>query len=148
MYDWAHGISDAIEGITHSLCTLEFEDHRPLYDWCLDNIPIGCHPQQIEFARGNLDYTVMSKRKLLSLVKEGRVSGWDDPRMPTLCGMRRRGFTAEAAFSMGVIFAPHFSSKPGCWKAISWKRRSASTPRAWCATRASPSTTWRCGYRA
>jgi len=96
MYDWAHGISDAIEGITHSLCTLEFEDHRPLYDWFLDNIPAPCHPQQIEFARGNLDYTVMSKRRLLQLVQGGHVSGWDDPRMPTLAGLRRRGYTASS----------------------------------------------------
>jgi glutaminyl-tRNA synthetase len=96
MYDWAHGISDAIEGITHSLCTLEFEDHRPLYDWFLDNIPAPCHPHQIEFARGNLDYTVMSKRRLRELVEEGHVDGWDDPRMPTLAGLRRRGFTPEA----------------------------------------------------
>lgn len=96
MYDWAHGISDAIEGITHSLCTLEFEDHRPLYDWFLENIPSPCHPQQIEFARGNLDYTVMSKRRLKQLVEEGHVSGWDDPRMPTLSGLRRRGYSASA----------------------------------------------------
>jgi glutaminyl-tRNA synthetase len=96
MYDWAHGISDAIEGITHSLCTLEFEDHRPLYDWFLDNIPAPCHPRQIEFARGNLDYTVMSKRRLRELVEDGLVNGWDDPRMPTLAGLRRRGFTPEA----------------------------------------------------
>ncbi len=96
MYDWAHGISDAIEGITHSLCTLEFEDHRPLYDWFLDNIPAPCHPQQIEFARGNLDYTVMSKRKLRQLVEEGYVSGWDDPRLPTIAGIRRRGYTPES----------------------------------------------------
>jgi glutaminyl-tRNA synthetase len=96
MYDWAHGISDAIEGITHSLCTLEFEDHRPLYDWFLENIPAPCHPRQIEFARGNLDYTVMSKRRLRELVEGGHVSGWDDPRMPTLAGLRRRGFTPEA----------------------------------------------------
>jgi glutaminyl-tRNA synthetase len=96
MYDWAHGISDALEGITHSLCTLEFEDHRPLYDWFLDNIPAPCHPRQIEFARGNLDYTVMSKRRLRELVEEGHVSGWDDPRMPTLAGLRRRGFTPES----------------------------------------------------
>jgi len=93
MYDWAHGISDALEGITHSLCTLEFEDHRPLYDWFLEQIPSLCHPQQIEFARGNLDYTVMSKRRLLQLVEEGHVNGWDDPRMPTIAGMRRRGYT-------------------------------------------------------
>ncbi len=96
MYDWAHGISDAIEGITHSLCTLEFEDHRPLYDWFLENIPAPSYPRQIEFARGNIDYTVMSKRRLRQLVDEGHVSGWDDPRMPTLAGLRRRGFTAES----------------------------------------------------
>jgi glutaminyl-tRNA synthetase len=94
-YDWAHGQSDSIEGITHSICTLEFENHRPLYDWCLDQLGIF-HPQQIEFARLNLTYTVMSKRKLLTLVKEGRVQGWDDPRMPTICGLRRRGYTPEA----------------------------------------------------
>ncbi len=96
MYDWAHGISDAIEGITHSLCTLEFEDHRPLYDWFLENIPSPSMPRQIEFARGNLDYTVMSKRRLRELVEEGHVDGWDDPRMPTLAGIRRRGFTPES----------------------------------------------------
>jgi glutaminyl-tRNA synthetase len=96
MYDYAHPLSDALEGITHSLCTLEFEDHRPLYDWILDQLPVPCHPQQIEFARLNLSYTVMSKRKLLRLVEEGYVSGWDDPRLPTLSGLRRRGFTPEA----------------------------------------------------
>lgn len=96
MYDWAHGISDAIEGITHSLCTLEFEDHRPLYDWFLDHIPIDCHPQQIEFARGNIDFTVMSKRKLRQLVDDNHVNGWDDPRMPTIAGLRRRGYTAQS----------------------------------------------------
>jgi glutaminyl-tRNA synthetase len=96
MYDWAHGQSDAIEGITHSLCTLEFEDHRPLYDWFLENIPAPSRPRQIEFARGNLDYTVMSKRRLLQLVNDHHVSGWDDPRMPTIAGMRRRGYTPEA----------------------------------------------------
>ena len=95
MYDFAHGQCDSIEGITHSICTLEFEDHRPLYDWFLDEIEIG-HPQQIEFARLNLSHTVMSKRKLLQLVQEGYVSGWDDPRMPTLSGLRRRGYTPEA----------------------------------------------------
>jgi glutaminyl-tRNA synthetase len=93
MYDYTHCISDALEGITHSICTLEFEDHRPLYDWCLDQLPVPCHPQQIEFARLNLEYTLMSKRKLLLLVQEGHVQGWDDPRMPTLVGMRRRGYT-------------------------------------------------------
>jgi len=96
MYDFTHPISDAIEGITHSLCTLEFEDHRPLYDWVLDNISIACHPRQIEFARLNLEYTVMSKRKLTQLVSEGHVSGWDDPRMPTIAGLRRRGYTPES----------------------------------------------------
>ena len=114
MYDFAHSLSDALEGITHSFCTLEFEDHRPLYDWCVDNVDFPNHPQlwqplvdqglpttpgkprQIEFARGNLSYTVMSKRKLLQLVNEHHVDGWDDPRMPTLAGVRRRGFTAAA----------------------------------------------------
>ena len=95
MYDYAHCVSDSLEKITHSICTLEFEDHRPLYDWFLDELGIF-HSQQIEFARLNLTYTVMSKRKLLQLVKEGHVSGWDDPRMPTLSGMRRRGYTPEA----------------------------------------------------
>ena len=94
-YDFAHGQSDSIEGITHSICTLEFEDHRPLYDWFLDRLGIH-HPQQIEFARLNLTHTVLSKRKLLQLVKEGHVAGWDDPRMPTLAGIRRRGYTADA----------------------------------------------------
>ena len=96
MYDYTHPISDALEGITHSLCTLEFEDHRPLYDWTCDNLPVPCHPRQIEFARLNLSYTVVSKRKLLRLVKEGKVSGWDDPRMPTISGIRRRGYTPAA----------------------------------------------------
>jgi len=96
MYDYTHAISDAIEHITHSLCTLEFEDHRPLYDWTVDNLPVPSKPRQIEFARLNLTYTVMSKRKLLQLVQEGRVSGWDDPRMPTLVGLRRRGYTPES----------------------------------------------------
>jgi glutaminyl-tRNA synthetase len=95
MYDFAHGQSDSIEGITHSICTLEFEDHRPLYDWLIDELGIY-HPQQIEFARLNLTHTVLSKRKLIRLVKEKHVSGWDDPRMPTLSGMRRRGYTPEA----------------------------------------------------
>lgn len=94
-YDWAHGLEDSIESITHSLCSIEFEDHRPLYDWYLDKLDIY-HPQQIEFARLNLDYTVMSKRKLKKLVDDKYVSGWDDPRMPTISGMRRRGYTARA----------------------------------------------------
>jgi glutaminyl-tRNA synthetase len=95
MYDFAHGQSDSIEGITHSICTLEFENNRPLYDWFLDNLEIY-HPQQIEFARLNLSYTVLSKRRLIQLVEEGHVRGWDDPRMPTLSGMRRRGYTPDA----------------------------------------------------
>lgn len=96
MYDFAHGQSDAIEGITHSLCTLEFEDHRPLYDWLIEHLPVPHRPRQIEFARMNLTHTVMSKRKLLRLVEEKHVSGWDDPRMPTLSGMRRRGYTPRS----------------------------------------------------
>jgi len=95
MYDWAHGQSDSIERITHSICTLEFENHRPLYDWCLDALEVY-HPQQIEFARLNLTHTILSKRRLLTLVGEGHVSGWDDPRMPTLSGLRRRGYSPEA----------------------------------------------------
>uniref|UniRef100_A0A486XHV4 Glutamine--tRNA ligase n=1 Tax=Rheinheimera sp. BAL341 TaxID=1708203 RepID=A0A486XHV4_9GAMM len=96
MYDFTHCISDALEGITHSLCTLEFQDNRRLYDWILDNITIACHPQQIEFSRLNLEYAVMSKRKLQTLVEQNVVSGWDDPRMPTIAGLRRRGFTPAA----------------------------------------------------
>ncbi len=96
MYDYAHCLSDSIEGITHSICTLEFEDHRPLYDWILDQLDVECHPQQIEFARLNLSYTIMSKRKLMKLVESGDVSGWDDPRMPTISGLRRRGYTPES----------------------------------------------------
>ena len=95
-YDFAHGQSDAIEGITHSICTLEFEDHRPLYDWFLDNLPVPSHPHQYEFARLNLTYTVLSKRVLTELVRGGHVDGWDDPRMPTLAGLRRRGVPPEA----------------------------------------------------
>jgi len=97
-YDWAHGLEDSIEGITHSICTLEFENHRPLYDWFLDELGVY-HPQQIEFARLNLSYTVMSKRKLQQLVQQGLVSGWDDPRMPTICGLRRRGCSPRAVRS-------------------------------------------------
>ena len=96
MYDYAHPLSDMIEGITHSVCTLEFEDHRPFYDWVLDTLKTPCHPQQIEFSRLNLNYTIMSKRKLLELVQGKHVNGWDDPRMPTIQGLRRRGFTPEA----------------------------------------------------
>ena len=96
MYDYAHPIEDALEGITHSLCTLEFEDHRPFYDWVIESLDTEFRPQQIEFARLNLNYTLMSKRKLLQLVAEGHVTGWDDPRMPTISGLRRRGFTPES----------------------------------------------------
>ena len=96
MYDYAHPVSDALEHVTHSLCTLEFEDHRPLYDWVVENLPLPSRPRQTEFARLNLSYTVMSKRRLLELVEEGHVSGWDDPRMPTIAGLRRRGYTPEA----------------------------------------------------
>ena len=96
MYDFTHCLSDSIEGITHSLCSLEFENHRPLYDWFLDQLAVECHPQQIEFARLNLSYTLMSKRKLLQLVNDKHVSGWDDPRMPTLAGLRRRGYPPES----------------------------------------------------
>jgi glutaminyl-tRNA synthetase len=96
MYDFTHSLSDSLEGITHSLCSLEFEDHRPLYDWVLDTLETPCHPQQIEFARMNINYTVLSKRKLQLLVDQHQVTGWDDPRLPTLEGMRRRGYTPEA----------------------------------------------------
>jgi len=96
LYDFTHCLSDSLEGITHSICTLEFENNRPLYDWFLDQLPVPCHPQQIEFARLNVSYTVLSKRKLLELVQGGQVRGWDDPRMPTLSGLRRRGYTPEA----------------------------------------------------
>lgn len=96
MYDYAHPLSDAIEDVTHSICTLEFQDHRPFYDWCIDNVPVNGKPKQYEFARLNITYLVMSKRKLLQMVREKLVSGWDDPRMPTLCGIRRRGYRPEA----------------------------------------------------
>ena len=96
MYDYTHCVSDSLEGITHSLCDLSFEDHRPLYDWVLDELAMNCHPQQIEFSRLNLQYTVMSKRKLRQLVEEGLVDGWDDPRLPTLAGLRRRGYTPSS----------------------------------------------------
>ncbi len=112
MYDYAHGQSDAIEGITHSICTLEFEDHRPLYEWFLDNLPVPGRPRQYEFARLNLTYTVMSKRKLLQLVQDGDVAGWDDPRMPTLMGLRRRGYTPEAIRS--------FCERIGVGRSDSW----------------------------
>ena len=119
-YDFAHGQEDAIEGVTHSICTLEFADHRPLYDWFLEHLPVPSRPHQYEFGRLNLDYTVTSKRKLKRLVDEGHVDGWDDPRMPTIHGMRRRGFTARAirnfcdalpvAKSDGVVSIAQFES--------------------------------------
>ncbi len=112
MYDYAHPISDMMEGITHSICTLEFEDHRPLYDWCLDTLKTPCHPQQIEFARLNLYYTVMSKRKLLELVEKKYVDGWNDPRMPTISGIRRRGYPAAAV--------RNFCDRIGVGKKESW----------------------------
>ncbi len=112
MYDYTHCLSDAIEGITHSLCTLEFEDHRPLYDWVLDTLKTPCHPQQIEFARLNLTYTVMSKRKMLQLVEGGYVDGWDDPRMLTVSGLRRRGYTPASI--------RNFCSLIGIGKKESW----------------------------
>jgi glutaminyl-tRNA synthetase len=103
MYDFAHGQSDAIEGITHSICTLEFEVHRPLYDWFIENLPVPSRPHQYEFARLNITYTVLSKRVLLRLVNEGRVRGWDDPRMPTISGLRRRGYPAEGIRDFAAI---------------------------------------------
>ncbi|MEG1857213.1 MAG: glutamine--tRNA ligase/YqeY domain fusion protein, partial [Pseudoflavonifractor sp.] len=111
MYDFAHTIEDALEGITHSLCSLEFEAHRPLYDWVANNVDLPCKPRQIEFARLGINYTVMSKRKLRQLVEEGKVTGWDDPRMPTLCGLRRRGYTPAAI--------RNFSERNGVSKASS-----------------------------
>ena len=113
MYDFTHCLSDSIEGITHSLCTLEFEDHRPLYDWFLDELNVECHPQQIEFSRLFLKYTVTSKRKLNDLVQENHVSGWDDPRMPTLSGLRRRGYTPESIRDfcgrLGISKSEHYT---------------------------------------
>ena len=111
MYDFAHPIQDALEGITHSLCSLEFENHRPLYNWVVENVSVPCHPRQIEFARLGIDHTVLSKRKLRALIEGGYVSGWDDPRMPTLCGLRRRGYTPAAirnfCESVGVAKSPN-----------------------------------------
>ncbi len=112
MYDYAHGQSDAIEGVTHSICTLEFEDHKPLYEWFLGNLPVPAIPKQYEFSRLNLTYTVMSKRKLLQLVQDGDVAGWDDPRMPTLAGLRRRGYTPESIRS--------FCERIGVGRSDSW----------------------------
>ena len=112
MYDYTHCLSDSFEGITHSLCTLEFEDHRPLYDWVLDVLELPCHPQQIEFARLQLEYTVLSKRRLIGLVADGHVDGWDDPRMSTLVGMRRRGYTPAAI--------REFCARIGVTKSAAW----------------------------
>src|SRR5262249_57971330 len=112
MYDWAHGQSDAIEGITHSICTLEFVNHHGLYDWFLRALRLPDPPQQIEFARLDLNYTVLSKRKLMQLVEGGHVDGWDDPRMPTLAGLRRRGYTPEAIRA--------FAERIGVSKADQW----------------------------
>ena len=115
MYDFAHPIQDALEGITHSLCSLEYENHRPLYDWVVENCDLPSKPRQIEFARLGIDHTVMSKRKLRALVEGGQVSGWDDPRMPTLCGLRRRGYTPRSIRNfcerVGVVFAPGTAHK-------------------------------------
>ena len=129
MYDYTHCISDALEGITHSLCTLEFEDHRPLYDWVLDKMTIPCHPRQNEFSRLELQYTMTSKRKLNQLVTDKHVSGWDDPRMPTIIGMRRRGYTPEGIreFTRSASAFPRAKtwSTWRCWRAASakiWKR--------------------------
>jgi glutaminyl-tRNA synthetase len=121
-YDYAHPLCDAFEGITHSICTLEFENHRPLYDWVRDNCTVPAKPEQIEFARLNLTYTVLSKRKLLRLVNEKRVSGWDDPRMPTLTGLRRRGYTPEAIRT--------FCERVGVAKFNSFRRHRAARERA------------------
>ena len=117
MYDYAHGQSDSIEGITHSICTLEFEDHRPLYDWYVEALGIY-HPQQIEFDRLNVTYTLLSKRKLLTLVQDGHVRGWDDPRMPTLAGIRRRGYPPKrcaASAAPSAFRRPTAPSNWACW---------------------------------
>jgi glutaminyl-tRNA synthetase len=114
MYDFAHGESDSIEGITHSICTLEFEDHRPLYDWYVEQLGIY-HPQQIEFDRLNITYTLLSKRKLLALVQNKLVSGWDDPRMPTISGLRRRGYTPEAIRNFATAWEFRRPTEPRSW---------------------------------
>jgi glutaminyl-tRNA synthetase len=129
-YDFAHGQSDAIEGVTHSLCTLEFEDHRPLYDWLLDNLPVPSRPRQYEFARLNIRGTVLSKRVLTQLVRDGHVSGWDDPRMPTLAGLRRRGCRRPRSATSSAGWA---SPSPTAWStrpcSISRSARSSTRPR-------------------
>ena len=114
MYDWAHGQNNSMEGITHSLCSLEYRDHRPLYEWFPEQLDVF-KPRQIEFARLNLNYTVMSKRKLRRLVEENYVNGWDDPRMPTLRGMRRRGYTAEAILEFVRRMGDFHSCDLQCW---------------------------------
>ena len=134
-YDWAHGQSDYIEGVTHSICTLEFADHRPLYDWFLEQLDAKPRPKQIEFARLNLAYTVMSKRLLQTLVQEGAVAGWDDPRMPTLAGLRRRGVTPEAirqfCASIGVARADSLVDMAQLESSIR-KDLEPATPRVMC----------------
>ena len=138
MYDFTHCICDALEGITHSLCTLEFEDHRPLYDWVLDNISVNFHPPQIEFSRLDLEYVVMSKRLFAALVDGGHVSGLDDPRMPTLAGMRRRGYTPAAIRELCAVGSaspsPRTGSSTSCWSSA-YAGTSNARPVAWpCST--------------
>ncbi len=124
-YDYAHGQSDAIEGITHSICTLEFEDHRPLYEWLLDKLPVPSTPHQYEFARLNLTYTLLSKRVLTMLVRDGHVVGWDDPRMPTIAGLRRRG--VPAGRSPRLHQAQLASPRPTAWSmSVCWNFRSGN----------------------
>jgi len=125
MYDYAHPLSDAIEGITHSLCSLEYEDHRPLYDWVVEEAEAPFQPRQIEFARLKLSYTVLSKRRLLRLVREGFVTGWDDPRMPTLSGMKRRGYTPEAIRTFCDRIG--LAKRKAWWTSPSWSTRCART---------------------
>ncbi len=121
-YDYAHGQSDAIEGITHSICTLEFDDHRPLYDWFIDKLPVPSRPHQYEFARLNLTYTVLSKRVLNGLVEGGHVSGWDDPRMPTIAGIRRRGVPAASAARLRQAHRRRQGEQPASTSACSSSR--------------------------
>jgi glutaminyl-tRNA synthetase len=132
-YDFAHGQSDAIEQITHSICTLEFEDHRPLYDWFIANLKVPSQPHQYEFARLNLTYTVLSKRVLTELVRDGHVNGWDDPRMPTLAGLRRRGVPPTALWTLAcsIFRCGRSSTKPHCveWRCCGRSKSSSRTTR-------------------
>ena len=139
-YDFAHGQSDAIEGITHSICTLEFEDHRPLYDWFLQNLPVPSQPHQYEFARLNLTYTVLSKRVLTELVRGGHVTGWDDPRMPTLAGLAaaRRAARRRSAISSSASGSPRPTAS-SIWRCWNFRSASISTK--------PPSGAWRCCAR-